>query len=267
MRKVWAFFIRDLLTELSYPLGFIWRGSSILFHLVTFYFLGRLVVQAGSPYLAPYGGSYFPFVVVGLALASFQGVALTSVSNNILYGMYTGTLEAMLVTPTSMSTIVFASVLYQFFFALVEILAYLLFSALFFGLSLGQANLGAAAVFLLLALLAHLPLGILSAGFILVFKRGEPISMFMGSLSALLGGVYFPLQVLPGWVQGVAQFIPFTHALEGLRQAVLNGKGLLELSFQAGILILMAAVLLPLSLAGFAWAVRQAKRLGTLSQF
>jgi ABC-type multidrug transport system permease subunit len=68
-------------------------------------------------------------------------------------------------------------------------------------------------------------------------------------------------------VQIVAQFLPFTHALEGLRQAVLNGKGLGELSPQVGILSVFAVVLLPLSLAFFAWTVRQAKRLGTLSQF
>jgi ABC-2 type transport system permease protein len=83
----------------------------------------------------------------------------------------------------------------------------------------------------------------------------------------LLGGVYFPLQVLPHWVQILSQFIPFTHALEGLRQAVLLGKGLGELSFQVMVLSAFAVVLLPLSLAFFAWVVRQAKRLGTLSQF
>jgi ABC-2 type transport system permease protein len=173
----------------------------------------------------------------------------------------------MLVTRTSLSTIVFSSMLYQFFTALFEILLYLGFSFLFFGVSLGQANLLGTAVFLALALLSHLPLGILSAGFILLFKRGDPITPILGHVSALLGGVYFPLQVLPQWVQIVAQFLPFTHALEGLRQTVLNGKGLWELGHQVAILSAFAVVLLPLSLGFFAWTVRQAQRLGTLSQF
>jgi ABC-2 type transport system permease protein len=234
---------------------------------VDLFFLGKLVGEAVLPQLAPYGNSYFPFVMLGLALASFQGVALTAISNNILYGMYTGTLEAMLVTRTSLSTIVFASVLYQFSFALLEILLYLGFSFLFFGVSLGQANLPATAVLLALALLSHLPLGILSAGFILLFKRGDPVTPILGNVSGLLGGVYFPLQILPQWVQTAAQFLPFTHALEGLRQAVLNGKSLGQVSTQVAILSTFAVVLLPLSLAFFAWTVRQAKHLGTLSQF
>lgn len=267
LRKMSAFFIRDFLEEMGYPLSFAMRWGGILFKLVTFYFLGKLVAGAILPQLAPYGGNYFPFVMLGLALASFQGVALTAISGKVLYGMYSGTLEAMLVTPTSLSTIVFASMLYQFLSALVEILVYLVFSFLFFGVSLGQANLPATAVLLALALLAHLPIGIMSAGFVLLLKRGDPVTLILGQVSGLLGGVYFPLQVLPHWVQIVAQFLPFTHALEGLRQAVLNGKGLGELSTQVAILSVFAVVLLPLSLAFFAWTVRQAKRLGTLSQF
>ncbi len=265
--KVSAFFIRDFLEEMSYPLTFVMRWGGILFKLVTFYFLGKLLGEAVLPQLAPYGNNYFSFVMIGLALASFQTVALTAISQNVLYGMYTGTLEAMLVTCTSLSTIIFSSMLYQFFTALFEILLYLGFSFLFFGVSLGQANLPATAVFLALALLSHLPIGILSAGFILLFKRGDPITPILGHVSALLGGVYFPLRVLPQWVQIVSQFLPFTHALEGLRQAVLNGKDLWQLGHQVAILSAFAMVLLPLSLAFFAWTVRQAMRLGTLSQF
>jgi ABC-2 type transport system permease protein len=267
-RKVTAFLVRDFLWDLSYPFSFFWRGSSILFNLITFYFLGYLVSGSTAGYLSGYGGGgYFPFVLVGLALSAFQGVALGSISSAIQYGMYTGTLESMLVTPTSLSTIVFSSVLYQFVSSLLNILLYLFFGAVLFGFSLAKANLLSAAVMMALSLLAHLPLGIFSASFLLVFKRGDPVTSLVGSLSSLLGGVYFPLAVLPGWLQSVSFFLPFTHALEGLRQAVLNGRNLLELSTQVAVLSIFAVTLLPLSLAVFSYAIHQAKRLGTLSQF
>ena len=186
LHKVAAFFVRDLLWDLSYPLNFFWRGASIFFSLVTFYFLGRLVVGGTSGHLAAYGeGGYFPFVLVGLALAGFQNVALNSISSAVQYGMYTGTLEAMLVTPTSISTIVFSSVLYQFVSSLLNILLYLAFGAVLFGFPLGQADFLSAVVMLVLTLLAHLPLGILSASFLLIFKRGDPITSLVGHLSAV----------------------------------------------------------------------------------
>jgi len=267
-RKVTAFLVRDLLWDLSYPFSFFWRGGGIFFNLITFYFLGYLVSGSTAGYLSGYGeGNYFPFVLVGLALSAFQGVAMTSISSAIQYGMYTGTLEAMLVTPTPLSTIVFSSVLYQFVSSLLNILLYLFFGAVLFGFSLAKANLLSAAVMLALSLLAHLPLGIFSASFLLVFKRGDPVTSLVGSLSGLLGGVYFPLAVLPGWLQTVSFFLPFTHALEGLRQAVLNGRTLLEVSTQVAVLSIFAVTLLPLSLVVFSYAIHQAKRLGTLSQF
>ena len=181
--------------------------------------------------------------------------------------MYTGTLEAILVTPTSLSTFIFSSVLYQFVSSLFSLLLYVVFGTLLFGFSLDKANLLSAGVMLALSLLAHLPLGIFSASFLLIFKRGDPITSLVGSFSSLLGGVYFPLAVLPAWLQSVSFFLPFTPALEGLRQAVLNGRSLLELSTQVAVLGIFALILMPLSLAAFSYAIHQAKRLGTLSQF
>ena len=170
VRKITAFLVRDLLWNLSYPLSFFWQSSSILFILVTFYFLGHLVSGSAAGYLSAYGGgNYFPFVLVGLALAGFQGVALSSISQAIQSGMYTGTLESMLVTPTSLSTIVFSSVLYPFTSSLLSILLYIVFGAVLFGFSLAKANLLSAAVILVLTVLAHLPLGIFSASFLLIF--------------------------------------------------------------------------------------------------
>ena len=266
-RKLTAFIIRDFHWDLSYPLAFLWRLGSIVLNLIIFYFLGKMISQAASPHLAPYGGNYFAFAMVGLALASFQAVALSSISGSLHYEMFTGTLESMLATPTRLSTIVFSAMLYRFINGLGEVVIYFGLTAVFFELLLKQVNLAGAAVMLLLALLAHLPLGILSASFLLLFKRGDPLTIILGHLSALLGGVYFPVQILPAWLQGVAQLLPFTHALEGLRQAVLNGRGVADLGPQILVLALFAVVLMPLSLAAFAWSVRTAKKLGTLSQF
>lgn len=267
LRKPVAFLWRDLTQELSYPLAFAWHWGGVLISLVTFFFLGHLISPAASPYLTPYGGNYFAFVVVGLALTSFQGVALSSLSSSILYGMYTGTLEAMLMTPTSLRTIIFSSVLWRFISATFEIFLYLALGLLVFGLSVGQANVLATLVLISLTILALLPLGILSASFIILFKRGDPLTGLIGQVSILLGGVYYPVAVLPGWLQQLAQLLPFTHALEGLRRAVLNGQGLTQLTWEIAILTGFAAALFPFSLWVFTKAVRQAKRLGTLCQF
>jgi ABC-2 type transport system permease protein len=122
-------------------------------------------------------------------------------------------------------------------------------------------------VVLSLTVLTLSGIGILSACFIMVFKRGSPINFLFGSLSSLLGGVYYPVEVLPGWLQTLARLFPLTYSLEAMRRALLAGAGLAKLGLQIAVLSGFAVALLPLSLIAFRQAVQQAKRDGSLTHF
>ena len=87
------------------------------------------------------------------------------------------------------------------------------------------------------------------------------------SLSWLVGGVLYPVAVLPDWLQKVAHVLPLTYALEGMRMALLQGYGLGRLSGSIGPLLLFTAVGLPLSLSAFSAAVRRAKMHGSLAHY
>jgi ABC-2 type transport system permease protein len=136
-----------------------------------------------------------------------------------------------------------------------------------FGLSLGQVNVPAALLFFLVSLIAFSSIGIFSATFTVVFKRGDPLLWLFGSLSWLLGGVFYPLEVLPPFLQRIAQLLPITHALEGMRAALLRGAAVVELLPQIEALALFGLVGLPVSLIGFSLGVRRARVTGTLSHY
>ena len=101
----------------------------------------------------------------------------------------------------------------------------------------------------------------------MAFKRGNPINWLFTSASLLLGGVYYPVSVLPDWLQQVSAFLPMTHALEGIRLAMLQGHNLQMLSTSVLGLGLFTIIVLPLSLVMFQFAVRQAKIHGSLTQY
>ena len=143
---------------------------------------------------------------------------------------------------------------------------YLLGGALL-GLSLGKANLTAALIIFLVSLLAFSSMGILSATLTLVFKRGDPLLWLFGGLSWLLGGVFYPVEVLPHYLQKAAQLLPITHALKGMRAALLGGALVSQLLPHIGVLALFGLIGLPLSLVGFSLGVRRARVTGTLSHF
>lgn len=267
LNKPLLFLRRDFLMEISYRFGFVLQVLGILFSTTSFYFISQLLNPGASGFLEAYGGDYFSFVLIGMAFTGYQGVALHTFSGVIRTGQVSGTLEALLITPTRLPTVLLSSSLWDFLFTTLRVAIYLLMGVLLFGANLQQANVLSALVILGLTVLAMSGIGILSASFIMVLKRGDPVSFMFSSLSTLLGGVYYPISVLPGWLQTLAQFFPLTHALEAMRLALLSGASLADLWREALILAAFAAILLPLSMVAFRWAVRLARRDGSLTQF
>ena len=75
----------------------------------------------------------------------------------------------------------------------------------------------------------------------------------------------FPVNILPDWLQVIARFNPVTYALEAMRAALLGGATVAALWRPLTVLLLSAAVLLPISMGVFAWALRRTKITGTLT--
>ena len=144
---------------------------------------------------------------------------------------------------------------------------YLLFGVLVFGLDLGQANLLPAILTILLAVASFLPFGIISASFVLVFKRGDPITFAVGTLSSLLGGMFYPTTVLPEFLEKVSYFLPITHALRAMRLALLRGASQGEIMPDLVFLAVFSGLAIPVSVGIFKLALRQAMRRGTLTHY
>lgn len=265
LAKALAFLRRDLLLQSSYRASFVLNVVGIFFSVAIFYYLGRLIGPAVEGRLG--GNDYFSFVLIGIAFYNYLGTALNSFSGSLRQAQLTGTLEPVLVTPVGVPTMLFGSSLYSFLYTSLTVVAYLAVAVLFFDLDLSRANLAAALLALILTVIAFSGLGILSASFTLRWKRGDPLAFFLGTASALLGGVYFPVEVIPGWLQKVAACIPLTYALSAMRGALLDGAATSALVPDLLILALFATALVPLSVLAFKRALRAARRDGTLGQY
>ncbi|MCS7221040.1 MAG: ABC transporter permease [Anaerolineae bacterium] len=267
MRKVWAFLRRDWLVESSYPVSLLLQFLGVFFNVFVFYFLSRLVTGLDIPALASYGGDYFAFILVGIAFSGYFGVGLSSFASNLRTAQTTGTLEAMLLTPTRLSTVIFSSCLWDYLLTTLRTLAHLALGALLFGVSFGQGNYLAAFLILILSVITFSSLGIIAASFIMVLKRGDPVTWLVNALASLLGGVFYPVDVLPGWLQGVSSLVPVTYALRAMRRALLVGVSTRALLPDMLILAAFGAFLLPISLLAFRFAVHRARVDGSLAHY
>lgn len=267
MRIILAFLWRDILDEMSYKLSFFMQLLNIFPVMLVFFFISKMVGNTISGPLAPYGGSYFPFVLIGVAVQYYLSVALGSFSATLRGSQLSGSLEAVLATPISPFYFLAGSAAYGFAFNSLRVLLYLAMGSLIFGINLSWIHFPVVLLTLVLSVTAFSSLGILSASFIMVFKRGDPLNWAFTAASWLLGGVYYPVSVLPVWLQKLAMLVPMTHSLESLRRSLLCNEGITTVGPHLLALFVWSALGLPLSLFCFKWALDRARIQGTLGHY
>ncbi|HMA53713.1 MAG TPA: ABC transporter permease [Acidobacteriota bacterium] len=261
-----AFVRRDLREALTYKLSFLSSLVGIFLSSATFYFVAKLV-PASTPSLGPFGGDYFSFAVVGVAFAGLLGMFQQGLASVVRGAQLSGTLEALLVTPVPVPTILFGSSLYALLFQVFRTALHLAVALAFFGLALGRINGAGVLAVGVLTVLCYLSVGVLSASFILVYKTGNPFSWILGTVSGLLGGVVFPVALLPSWIRWVSSLLPVTYALDGMRKSLLASDSFAQVLPDVAALAAFDAFLVPLSVIAFRWAVRKAKKDGSLSHY
>lgn len=263
----WAFLKRDFLIAASYKTAFVGEAMGVLLKVITFYYISAVFGGTMIPNLAKYNNDYFAYLIIGVALMDFMHTSLETFDNNIRESQLMGTLEIVLLTPIKLTHMLLFSSLWPYIFTSLTFLTYLFFGVVLFDLAIGNRDPLSAAVILLLAVLNFAPLGIVSATVVLVLKRGAGLRKVFSAASALLGGAFYPTSVLPEWLHSVCYFIPMTHAVSGLRAALISNASLADLRGEILFLSISAAITLPLSLLLFKVGVVHTKRSGTLTQY
>ncbi len=262
----WAFLRKDTLTSTSYRALYVIGSVSVVMTVLSYFYLARLVAP-NSPVMAKFGGDYFPFVVLGMAVSEFLGSWLHSLAENLREAQLSGTLETLMCTPVSSGMLIAGVMIWPLVSTAAFAACYLLLANLFVGLKLDSANWFAAAVIALLAFAAFTGLALMSAAFVLVFKKGDPITMLFTAAGFFLSGVMFPVELLPAWLRPWAALIPLTPAIEGIRMSLLRGFSLSQLTTQWQSLALMAALFLPAGLLALRAAFHRLRLKGSFTHY
>ncbi len=268
IRVVLAFVERGFREELSYRFSSLLQVLGMLFSLFVFYEISRLFPpDVVSSYLRPYGGNYFAFVVLGIALNDYSATGLAHLSRVVRSWQTEGVLEPVLASPTPWSLVAWSVIAEGLLWSSVRAALYVVVGFLavpeFFALKHPMALLAALA----LSLVAFSGLGLLSAAFILAFKRGNPVVWAIGGLSTLLAGVYYPLELLPGYLRAVAELFPLTHSLRAMRLVILEGAGFGDVWPSLLALLALGALLVALGQVGLALAMKHVRKYGSLAEY
>jgi ABC-2 type transport system permease protein len=214
-----------------------------------------------------YGGDYFSFMLVGIALQEYLITPLQLFSRQIRESQLNGTLEALLSTQTSLHAVILSTALYPFTRALLNVALYIGFGLAFFELRITAVNWLGAILTLIFAAAVFTGIGILSASFILIFKRGEPFTWAINSLSWIFAGVLYPVSTLPRWLRGISSLLPIRYAIDAMRGAVLHNASWSELSHSLLPLLACAVIIVPVSLVLFQHANKWVRTVGSLADY
>jgi len=217
-------------------------------------------------------------LVVGALMWNFMSSLYNEIAMSIAYERWEGTLEYTFMAPVSRLIHLTGVSLFSLLNSIVQTLIVLIGLLLFTDLNLRGANLPGVVVVLGVSTIAFVGLGLMAAALpVMSPERGaEATHIFQGSL-LLVSGVYYPVEVLPRWLQPLSALSPATYTLSACRKLVgignpesvpgnLMGAPLSAVMRELIILALMGAVLMPLGLWVFGRIETWAKRTGKLKR-
>lgn len=238
----------------------LWIG---VLDVVVYYFISETFAGATTESLGA-APSYFAFALVGIAVTVVIQAASLGIATKVREEQLTGTLEALVAQPVTTTEMATGLCGLPFAISVVRVAVYMLFGSLAFGLDLSNTDWLGFVAMLVATAVAMSAIGIATAAVVLVIKRGATISGLVIFAMSLAGGAFFPVAVLPGWVEAVGKVVPPRFAFDGFRAALFEGSGWANDAFT---LAAFSVVAIPLSVWLFGRAMFYARRSGTLAQY
>lgn len=209
------------------------------------------------------------YLLIGTSVWSYLSVTFEGVTDIINIERWEGTIEHTFMAPISRFTHMIGSCWFAIVHGILFTFVQLIIVASFFHLNLSNANYLTAVFMLLLGSISFVGFGIGASVLPLLYtERGSQMSFIVRSILLLVSGVYYPVSVLPGWMQPAAQISPATYVLEGLRAALQHNQSIwsAEVWSYTWPLLISGVVSIPLGLWVFGLAERYAKRTGRLKR-
>jgi ABC-2 type transport system permease protein len=206
-------------------------------------------------------------LMIGAIFWNYLSVVFSFIAETIAWERWEGTLEYTMMAPVRRYSQLLGSTLYAVLYGLVHTTVVLIVLTLFFGLDLSHANLGTAALFMAVGSFSVIGIGVMAAVLPLLYvERGAQMTFVLQSVLLVLSGVYYSIDILPGWMQVLSHFSPGTYILDGVRKGLIDGTGADALIGDIWPLVVMGAVLVPAGVWIFGRAERYAKRTGKLKR-
>ena len=239
---------------------FIWTVANSL----TIVFIAKGVEASGGQIDV---NRYTTILLIGAVIWAYLGIIFEILTETVAWERWEGTIEYTFMAPLSRSVHLVGMGLFAIAYGVIR--ATLLFGvvAFFFDLQMPQANFFSALVLLAVASVSFIGIGMMTAVLPLISpEKGSQLGFVAQGMLLVVSGIYYPVDILPAPMQWLATISPATYALEGIRDAILEGAGLGALTQELVALAIIGVISIPLGIWTFKRGEAYAKKHGKLKR-
>jgi ABC-2 type transport system permease protein len=206
-------------------------------------------------------------LLIGAVIWSYLGIVFEFMTETVAWERWEGTIEYTFMAPLSRPVHLFGVGIFAVLYGVVRTAILFVVVAAFFGLHMPHADFGAAIVVLAVSSVSFIGVGTMTAVLPLISpEKGAQLGFIAQGTLLVISGVYYPVSVLPQWMQWLATISPATYTLRGIRHAILDGAGLGTVWGDIWPLLVIGAVAAPLGVWVFRRGELYAKRHGKLKR-
>lgn len=176
----------------------------------------------------------------------FVMIVLMSVTGTMLEAKQTGVWYRLLSTPVSKLQLLLGYLLSFFLIGWIQFGILMVFSSLLFGVVWG--NILGNIVLVSVLLICVVGLGLFIAGVSNTVEQQNAIGTIVIVSTCMIGGVYWPLEIVPKFMQKMAEFVPQTWAMRGFEELIAKGGGVSDILLPIGVLLVFSALFLSVGL-------------------
>ena len=206
-------------------------------------------------------------LLIGAVVWSYLGLVFEIETETVAWERWEGTIEYTFMAPLSRPAHLLGMGAFAVLYGVLRTVALFGLVALMLGVHFGSPDFLTAAVVLAASSVSFVGIGMMTAVLPLVSpEKGTQLGFIAQGLLLVISGVYYPVSVLPQWMQWLSVVSPATYTLEGARRAILDGAGVTAVWDDLWPLIVIGAIAVPLGLFVFSLGERYAKRHGRLKR-
>jgi ABC-2 type transport system permease protein len=206
-------------------------------------------------------------LLIGAVMWSYLGIIFELLIETVAWERWEGTIEYTFMAPLTRAVHLLGTGIFAIGYGIVRAGVVFIAIAAFFGLHMPNANFATALVLIAVASVSFVGIGMMTAVLPLISpEKGTQFGYVAQGLMLVVSGVYYPVTVLPEFMQAIAKISPATYALRGERSAILDGASISQVWGDIWPMVIIGVISVPLGIWVFRRGEIHAKKHGKLKR-